>query len=201
MWHFYHAWTGGDWQDIVTEHQQCLKDSGFEGEVLVNEVARGFEDVTLNLLREFCLDAAPETPVLYAHAKGSFRKVHLRNKITQEVYEPDISTYWRQGMDDRLVRCWRARVKDLETYDLVGCHWIEPPEAERSYFAGNFWWARAGYIATLPPLPELDGTNRWEAEGWVARGHPRVKALSEGFVSIPFPPTPEKVIEVEYVEF
>lgn len=185
--HFYHLWTGGNWQDIAAEHFTVLDESGFDGEVFRCEVSDGWEDVTLRKLYEFCLTAHPDTPVLYAHAKGSFRPTYLREKTTGQIYQPDMNVLWRQGMTDRLVRPWLSRVTDLADYDLVGCHWIDD---ERPYFAGNFWWARAGYITALPALPKLDETNRWDAERWVASGSPRVKALSEGFASIPLPPTP-----------
>lgn len=188
--HFYHLWTGGDWTAIEREHFAALEESGFEGRIEESLVAEGFEDVTLNRLREYCLTADPDTPVLYAHAKGSFRKMYLRDKTTLKVHPQEFQELWRRDMTDRLVRCWRSRVAELADYDLVGCYWVTPPEALAPHFAGNFWWARAEYIATLPALDTLDGTNRWEAERWVASNNPRVKALSQGFASVPLPLTP-----------
>lgn len=188
--HFYHIWTGGNWQAIAAEHATALKDSKFDGNVFRCEISDGYEDVTLNRLHQFCLTTDPDTPVLYAHVKGSFRKMYLRDVSTHTVYPGDLQELWRQHMTDRLVRAWRARVDDLRNYDIVGCHWVAPADSPSPYFAGNFWWARAGYIATLQPLPVLDSTNRWKAERWLASGKPRVKALSEGFDSIPVPPAP-----------
>jgi hypothetical protein len=55
-------------------------------------------------------------------------------------------------------------------------------------FAGNFWWARAKYLATLPE-PETE--NRRQAEGWVGLGGPKVYDLRPGwpdwddFVAVP----------------
>lgn len=197
--HFYHLWTGGYGEEIWQEHEQVLNESGFPEEVVkVRRVSDGYEDITLNALREFCRTAVPDTPVFYAHAKGAAYPLYLRCKDTGRLSD-DVNARWRQDMTDRLARCWRQRMADLRDHDVVGLYYVEPPAASASHFAGNFWWARAGYIATLPPLPRLDALNRWEAEKWVCSGNPRVKALSRGFTSIPMPPTPWAT-EVEYYQ-
>jgi hypothetical protein len=58
----------------------------------------------------------------------------------------------------------------------VGCHWIRNPEwpEQGPFFAGNFWWARSGYLRMLPePLNET----RWQAETWITLGSPRIRDM------------------------
>jgi hypothetical protein len=63
--------------------------------------------------------------------------------------------------------------------DVRGRKW---PYTE-AIFAGNFWWANAGYIASLPPLEvSLKEADRGEAETWLGRGKPKVYDLSPGFM-------------------
>lgn len=191
--HFYHHWTGGkpDLDQVITdEHFAALEESGFDGLIEVRDVAVGWEDVTLRELHSWCQELDPDTPVFYAHNKGALHPMYLRDTVTKQVYPQEFVSLWRGDLNDRLIRCWRSRVEDLRDYDIAGCYWVTPPESLAPHFPGNFWWARAEYIAGLPVLDVLDSTNRHNAERWLGRGTPRVKALSEGFGSIPLPPTP-----------
>jgi hypothetical protein len=49
-------------------------------------------------------------------------------------------------------------------------------------FGGNFWWANANYLRTLPPLRYKD---RFDAETWIGLGNPLVHDLLPGWPSIP----------------
>ena len=196
--HWYHLFCGGDvpslWEAPLAEHVAALRAAGFGGACriglvggsaqqrgarawlaehwpeaeIITTAAYGFEQVTLVPLREWSTVADPATPVLYCHSKGSFQAAP---------YNRD----WRQAMTVACIEKWHACVTALETADAVGLHWLTadafPGHIDTPFFGGNFWWATAGYLATLEPV-EVDDVNRYEAERWIGTGNPRVKALS-----------------------
>lgn len=116
---------------------------------------------TLNLLREW-LPGHDDWFVLYHHCKG--------------VTHPGEALYerWRRRMEQACVWNWRQCVHDLKTSEAVGCHWLTPEGwptlIKTPMFGGTFFWARARYLMTLPPLPEPTWANRYEAESWIGRG-------------------------------
>lgn len=173
---------------IYAELRDAAKESNFLGPVTHWVAPNTWEDSTLRILQGYCKDN-PEDFVLYTHTKGAFRDEYLVDKATGRAAPHSLNDLWRGSMIDRLIRAHSPRMRDLEENDICGMYWVEPPEVTRPYFAGNFWWARADYVARLPELPVLTVMSRHEAEKWVASGNPRVKALSCGFDSIPFPQT------------
>jgi len=95
---------------------------------------------------------------------------------------------WRLRMQDAVVTNWRRCVADLEAgSEAVGCHWLTPEQfrglVRTPYFAGTFWFAKASYLITLPPLPKATWENRFEAEIWIGKGprRPVVKCYREGW--------------------
>jgi hypothetical protein len=188
--HYYHLFAGGNWQAIANAHFDAIDEAGFPGEVRVGlvgdwrdrwvardmvtargasvcaEADFGFEQVTLRVLGAEVQAMEAAAPVLYAHTKGAHHN--------WETQKP-----WREEMTDRLLRAWPARVADLRECDTTGVWWLTP-EALPScvatpYYAGNFWWATAGYLKTLPPVSYA---SRGEAEAWLGRGNPRAKWMS-----------------------
>lgn len=202
--HFYHVFAGGAWSEPVREHIRALGQSRFEGSMTVGlvgapadreraremitlrlggwglpapeawaEADDGFEAVTLSALREHAIACEQPEAILYAHTKGAYSH-HPAN------------VPWRRSMTRYLVSGWRDCVKLLEDgYDTAGCHWLtreenhDPPDFlwPYSHYAGNFWWAQAGYLRQLPPL-ELD--TRWQAEEWIGHGTPLAADLLPG---------------------
>lgn len=121
----------------------------------------------------------PGWKVLYIHAKGA----------THPEGDP-LRTNWRNCMMRNLVKNWRHCVRELDQNDLVGCHWMTgdktPPS--QSIFAGNFWWARSDYLASIPSMmvrPRIQESgldsaeSRYESEVWIGNGatFPKVKDL------------------------
>ncbi len=49
---------------------------------------------------------------------------------------------------------WQHCVKDLESYEAVGCHWLTGQGWDKSqhYFAGNFYWVRSEFFSTIPSI-------------------------------------------------
>lgn len=109
--------------------------------------------------------------VLYAHAKGA-------------THEPGhaLSTGWRRCMSKHAILNWRRCVLDLDAgYEAVGSHWLVPPLTPigQYIFAGNFWWAKAAFLATIPSIlgrerikiSGLDALeSRYEAEVKIGNG-------------------------------
>jgi hypothetical protein len=134
------------------------------------------ENLTLTMLERWLPDH-PDWHVLYFHTKGA---THPPGHL--------FSSKWRNCMMKHLVSNWRECVKDLETHDAVGCHWMEPPATPPSQFifAGNFWWATSNFLRTLPSIYERDRIkvsgignldSRYESEVWIGNGPkpPKVK--------------------------
>lgn len=210
MIHFYHLWLGGDWKSIAEEHFNALRAAEFPGRVNVGLVGSaeaqreaeawlprrwncsiitaketGFEEVTLHSLHSMSESLPDDMPVLYMHNKGSFHPVSEAG-INE-------NTPWRQDMTAYLVNAHEARVAELAAgYDVSAWHWLSAGivgptgiALQHTLPAGNFWWARAGYLRTLPKLPTklVEGT-RIEAEIWLAKSSPRVQCLSTEWPSV-----------------
>jgi len=103
------------------------------------------ENLTLVLMENW-VKTHPGWSVLYFHAKGS---THAMGS--------EYGTFagnWRRRMMHYCVKHWRYCVKDLETYEAVGCHWLTGQGWDRSqhYFAGTFFWVRSEFWATIPSI-------------------------------------------------
>lgn len=215
MIHFYHLWLGGDWKSIAAEHFAALRAADFPGAVQVglvgSEEAReeaeswldrqwnygiaacedeGFEEVTLHALHRLSRSVSTDTPILYAHNKGSF---HPTNTMGLNENDP-----WRRAMTAYLIEQWRDRVDELLWHDALTWNWLPVGTYElwaqntrvidAPMATGNFWWANAGYLRKLPVLPDtLTEENRIEAEVWLGTGNPRVKSQKTGWPDMVFP--------------
>jgi hypothetical protein len=117
--------------------------------------------------------ANPTAAILYCHSKG--------------VSQPQDSgkAVWRRLMAEKLVRPVRELASFLSDVDAVGVSYCENRLGR--YFPGNFWLARADYIAGLPdPWQHRRGTptgglrpwDRMAAEHWLfANGGCAVRSL------------------------
>ncbi len=124
---------------------------------------------TIRLLEQW-LPGHKDWLVMYEHCKGA----------TRPEGDP-VRTPWRQCMQHHLVTNWRRCVKDLESVESVGCHFMQPPATPfgQHIWAGNFFFSRASYLLTLPSillrdrikqrgLDEVD--SRFESEVWHFNG-------------------------------
>jgi hypothetical protein len=199
--HFYHVYAAGAWRAPVAEHFAGLRDASYAGDVRLgligspDEIAdveryltrefpgvpyrvavtasRGYEQVTLRALRAYAQDAPPGQPVFYAHSKGAS-------------YSEDLAAAWRHAMWHCNVISWQQMTAELAGggYDVAGCHWLTretvleaPPGFRGKFFAGNYWHATAGYLASLEPV---SGADRHDAETWIGTGDPRVFDFAPG---------------------
>lgn len=109
--------------------------------------------------------------VCYFHAKGV---THAHN---------DLCIAWRRCMEQPVIQNWRQCVKDLDHgCDSVGVHWLTReqygPQVLTFFWGGNFWWAKASFLAELPPLKptSLCREDDFSAETWIGTGRrPKVK--------------------------
>jgi len=116
--------------------------------------------------------------VLYFHSKGA---THAAGD--------GYTTTWRNCMMKNAVKNWRTCVNDLDAgFESVGSHWMTGDQTPpgQSIWAGNFWWAKASFLVTLPSIMLRDRItlsgidsieSRYESEVWIGNGPrlPKVK--------------------------
>lgn len=123
---------------------------------------------TLGCLRDCCRDN-PESDVWYIHTKGAS---NCRPDVPQ--YLQSNIRNWRGVMCHEIMN--RADTcKDMlaSGYDAVG-PLLSTDRPSGPHFVGNFWWATAAHINSLPPLSVEDICGRSFAENWVG-GNPKAK--------------------------
>jgi hypothetical protein len=202
---FYHAWAGGSWTLPLTEHVAAVREARLDCPVTagitgqpgdVAQVTRwlarnwpeadpapgtGAEQHTLALAWRWAREH-PDAAVLYCHTKGAADPTWFNH-------------CWRESMTLDVVGRWPEALAALDDgYDAAGPHWLDPEifpnmaiataengGAVTPYFGGNFWMARADYLAGLPE-PDPGGT-RHDAERWIGLGLPKARDLRSGWPS------------------
>jgi hypothetical protein len=103
------------------------------------------ESVTLNQMIEDSRIMPENTRILYLHSKGVRHKQD--NKCIRD---------WINYMMYFNVECWRDCQIGLDLYETIGVNLINQISIDTNkykeidwHYSGNFWWARASYIATL----------------------------------------------------
>lgn len=182
---FQHICTIGNWEDVVLEQWQKIQDSGLydwmqvlncgvigqrelnltDEKIQVIHTSPKIEEYefrTLAFLHNFC-KGNRGARVFYIHTKGVSNP---RNRSKQD---------WRCLMEYFIIEQFRLCLHELKKVDIVGINWREGPYKRITpHFSGNFWWARASYIASLPaPV----GNSRFDAEFWIGKGNPWVAEL------------------------
>jgi len=115
---------------------------------------RRFEFPTLELLQNSCY--RPSCLCYYLHLKGVF----------SERQYPNVGN-WRKYMQYFVVERHQECIAALRTHDVCGVNWQRHPWP---HFSGNFWWATAEYIRTLPRISDVAQSYRWNAERWIGMG-------------------------------
>lgn len=196
--HYYHCYAAGAWERPAAEHVAALAGAGLHTDMTIGligapgergkardiigaaladaglpaperwvEADTGWEQVTLQQIH-FDVHRIPGAfPALYAHTKGAHN-------------DTPVNRAWRRAMTRELVGGWRHCTSLLnEGHDTAGCHWVSA--GGPSFYGGNFWWATASYLRTLPPP---DRENRWRAETWVSSASsPHAADLKPGWPS------------------
>lgn len=185
---FFHVAKMGAWRDILASQLRMIQVTGLEAAadglhvVTVGDSSStglsvkwdqehggaidAYEFPTLSRVwRHAC--AHPDDVILYLHTKG----VHNCHPHTRA---------WREYMMWGCVERWQRCVEAIRNgYDLAGVEWLEGTSLRRfgcrhpqpvGFFAGNFWWGGARYLATLPDPLALKMSVRWYAEAWPGLG-------------------------------
>lgn len=197
---FIHACALGDWEEILDEQLSRIKVSGLYDacdSIFIGVLGKGnmdpfkkkypkikiafkspnvklYERPTLLRLYNLCR-SQPHALVLYLHTKGISRN---RNENVRD---------WRRYMEYFNIDKWQECVRALtyENYDVCGVNWKEAP---LPHFSGNFWWARASYIYTLPPRIPPD---YYAPEFWLGTNEPRWRCFYQSEVDHYGTPYPE----------
>jgi hypothetical protein len=118
-----------------------------------------FEFPTLDALHAFAKQN-PDYYILYLHTKG----------VTHPIDKQCIQD-WLDCMLYFNVELWRENIKALDCgYDASGINVITDPFV---HYQGNFWWAKASYIANLIDIRSLKEpkgrlwSERHKAEMWI----------------------------------
>lgn len=199
---FIHVGRVGRWTEILTDQWRRLEESGlveeadriYYGEVGetgpdASTVLNGskteqlyfdpdaslFELTTFEEMKKVC-EGCPDARVLYMHTKGASRP-HGNVDLWRRLLE-----YWVVGQRDTCVRL-------LDDYHTVGVNLVNDgvwemrigDEAHCWHYSGNFWWARASHVASLPAIPRAlvrsDPRWYWLVERLVLQPLPFVRAL------------------------
>jgi hypothetical protein len=189
IYHFYHIYADGFWEDPVNSHIDALKvsdlynffDNFYIGIVgsqenrnmvieklkeldvdfsIVAEADAGWEQVTMNKIPNLIKDK--NGWVFYAHTKGS----HDPSKI---------NIAWRKSMTYHNIIQWQEKVRPHfnDDIDTIGCHWCD-----NAFWGGTYWWAKMSYLNSLD-MPLID--NRWCAEEWIGSKNPKIIDLNPGW--------------------
>lgn len=135
-----------------------------------------YERPTLLQLHELCKSSAENDLVLYLHSKGVSRSGAEPNPFIT-----DWSTYMEYFAIDR----WTYCADSLQDHDVCGVNWRIHP---LPHFSGNFWWATAGYISTLPGHI---GCDYCDPEFWLGLNSPKVMCFHESHIDHYWGPYPE----------
>ena len=160
---WYHCWLmGPSSDDIATEQMAAMEDCGLFQECDTAQVwglnARS-ELETLARLQQW-IPGHEQFLVCYLHTKGA-------------QYAVDTYGRWRRCMERVVLWGWRDCVQSLmDGADTAGAHWMTSKKYpivgwDQRYWGGNFWWATARYLSTLPPINPDAG--RYEAEVWIGK--------------------------------
>lgn len=192
---FMHVCMLNYWKEIVEDQMEVMKSSGLLDVVdfvkcgvlgresfspLHPKISVGYEspDVTeyeyptLQMLWRFCKEHTG-AKVFYVHTKGvTGRRAEVRDFQPPTGRRKENVDQWRRFLDYIILYQYKKCLVELEHgASACGPNWRH---AKYKYFAGNFWWARADYVASLkkPVKPDLPNGPRARApaEFWIGTG-------------------------------
>lgn len=195
----YHIATFPGWESLVIEQCVRLKESGLlarTSEVLVGIV--GYLEPARTTVEALLGDKArvsaggPLSNYEFATLDLLYRASHQRAFRAWYIHTKGVSSLnaaaakHRKQMELVVIDNHAACAELLREYDACGSGWqLTGFGQPNPHFAGNFWWARASYLRTLPRPVELDVRNRYEAEFWIGK-NPAIKVFEMVCPSDPF---------------
>ncbi len=189
----YHVGILNNWQEVMEEQLKALTSSGlleactefvvcFVGDdtpIIYNllenipytektKIIHGSEDLlvcefpSIALTKEVARNHR-DAKILYLHNKGV---THFNTP--KESFIRD----WRLHIEYFLIHHWQTCIDALDAYDICGVNWFPTVPNYPQHFSGNFWWARADYVQTIPELPKpYLFKNRCDCEWFIGTGH------------------------------
>jgi len=193
---FMHIYQINNWEEIVEEQIQRMKNSGLWDEMdtlfigfLGKEEIREFSK-KVNVLYHIDkpdiydfgilsfmqnLSFTFDGQIFYIHAKG----------ITH--YPVKCYTDWRKMLEHYTLDRYNVCLKELEKNDVAGANWhlgngfmrAAPKYANgfdvTPHFSASFWWANTDYVRRLPTMHI--GYNKYQSEFWMGAAIPKVAEL------------------------
>lgn len=166
---FYHVACMGDWKSVVAEQTTLMSRAGLDkaicsvlGSYEDAETAKAiasFNGVDLRVAHRSADLAEYERPTL--EMVHGWSKEHIDDPLAWLIYlhtkgvscpGDEVKKHWRRIMGREVVALWRRNARLMELADAVGVTWVE---GSHPYFAGNFWCARADWVARLPSIAEF----------------------------------------------
>ncbi len=146
----------------------------YKAELVLHGTAANSELPTLHWLQGWLADPGHgDWYVLYFHLKGAR---HGTNDA--------LTMAWRRCMEGVVLTHWQRCVRALdEGYETAGAHWLTNAQygsiVKRAFWGGNFWWAKAEFLRSLPALPANRSCREDDflAETWIGDGPRLPKAL------------------------
>jgi GR25 family glycosyltransferase involved in LPS biosynthesis/tetratricopeptide (TPR) repeat protein len=124
-----------------------------------------YEPCCLRIMHQYATDN-PDSVILYLHTKGiSYYNDPVMFKRSLD---------WTRFMLRYIVESNGDMGDD---FDTMGCNYTEKPVP---HYSGNFWWATAKYIASLPVYKLGD---KMSAEFWLKPQGPRCKVLCNSMIN------------------
>lgn len=161
--------TGGPWPSGLVDAYQSVG-------VLVPlyHEQNDYEFPTLEALWKASVES-PEAFVLYFHTKGASARTERMDQ-------------WRRFLEWGVLEQWELCVRSLtEGFDAVGPNFMAASGSP--HFSGNFWWARASYVSSLPMPQKAD--DRYVFERWIYSHGMKAKSIVESSVNhydVDYPP-------------
>lgn len=167
----YHLATLNNWKEIATEQLLTLEKSNlleactkmfvtvvgsdieqaielFQNTTSSNKIEVIHASVEMNgefpgiIMAKYLAEIDADAKIFYMHAKGVR---HWQTYLEKNMHA------WRIYMEYFTIERWQECVHALDSYDICGVNWTLDPVP---HFSGNFWWARAEYLRTIPELQE-----------------------------------------------
>lgn len=163
-------------------------------EMMDNDMEQLFEGRTLRHIQD---EVNSTDQVIYIHTKGISYLAGNRTVNGQfGARHAKAINGWRDIMEHYIIDQWSQRLADSEHFDTQGCFLRDQPFR---HYMGNFWWAKASYILSLPhpmqftplsyPGMEFEETkpSRMRYEQWLLLNQGVHKDLKPFDSSIPKP--------------
>ncbi len=192
--HYYHLYAAGQWLEPLNEHLDALRDSGLDqemGEMQVGivgpphtrvgairhltdsgipfsvcaEANTGWEQVTMDVMYDDCMQSEEPFFCLYAHTKGA--------QYGPPLYPDGVQRPWRRTMTKWNVTEWRQAVHHMsEGAAGCGCLWQSANVdnyAALWMYAGNFFWFNSKFVKEHDDVLRPMHNSRYDAEVWVGQ--------------------------------